>query len=299
MYRISVIIPFYKGNVFLMELKHCLDKAAEKLGEKIEVIIVNDSPEIEVADDVFRSEMYDYILINNEHNVGIHKSRVIGLERANGLYILFLDQDDKINENFFVDMIAALVEDDSIAFVYANGVFEDENGTKKIILNSYGKVIAAGQYDTYLKVGNLLASPGQCLIRKSAIPDIWKQNIMTTNCADDYLLWILILKVYGAKYVNKLLYEHISTGKNVSSNKLIGYKSDLEVLTILEKNKILSDKERTAFRKRCVNKFKKENGEPYNKFDLFTSLYSEKTERLKMKLVGYILYIKGKRICEF
>jgi glycosyltransferase involved in cell wall biosynthesis len=136
MYRISVIIPFYKGNVFLMELKHCLDKAAEKLGEKIEVIIVNDSPEIEVADDVFRSEMYDYILINNEHNVGIHKSRVIGLERANGLYILFLDQDDKINENFFVDMIAALVEDDSIAFVYANGVFEDENGTKKIILNS-------------------------------------------------------------------------------------------------------------------------------------------------------------------
>ncbi len=99
-----------------------------------------------------------------------------------------------------MEMGAALDKDKSIAFVYANGVFEDENGNSKLILNSYGKAYGVKNYKTLLKSGNLLASPGQCLIRKSCIPAQWIENIMKTNCADDYFLWLLMVKEHNVKW---------------------------------------------------------------------------------------------------
>ena len=84
-------------------------------------------------------------------------------------------------------MCVPLNNNKSIAFAYANGLFEDSNGKSKLILNSYGKVYGAENYHTYLKVGNLLASPGQCLIRKSAIP------------SDTYSVLVKDKNIYGSK----------------------------------------------------------------------------------------------------
>lgn len=299
MYKISVIIPFYHGNKYTKGLKQCLERAINKFGEKIEVILVNDSPEEDICEEIIQSNMYDLKIVKNKKNMGIHQTRVNGLKEANGIYILFLDQDDILKENFFVDMISAFGNDDTIAFTYSNGLFEDPIGRTKLILNSYGKVIAAGQYKAYLKVGNLLASPGQCLIKKSCIPPIWKENIMYSNCADDYLLWILLLKKFRAKYVNDVLYEHVNTGENTSSNRLTGCKSDLEMYEILDKNEMLSKNENKAFRRRCVTNYLKENGEVYKVHDLIILRLTEKCERLKMKTIGIAFWLRGYRVCGF
>ena len=213
MCNISVIIPFYKGNKYLTGLKQSLENACISYEGKVEVIVVNDSPNEKIEKTLIQSEKYDLVIVEHDVNYGIHKARVTGIGKAKGEYILLLDQDDKIKNEFFKEMCVPLNNNKSIAFAYANGLFEDSNGKSKLILNSYGKVYGAENYHTYLKVGNLLASPGQCLIRKSAIPKEWTEHIMRSNCADDFLLWILILRNQKAEYVNKLLYEHITTGK--------------------------------------------------------------------------------------
>lgn len=297
MYNISVIVPFYKGNKYLTGLKQSLENACINYEGKVEVIMVNDSPEEKIEKKLIQSEKYSLVIVKHDINYGIHKARVTGIGKAKGEYILLLDQDDKIKSEFFEEMSAALDNNKSIAFVYANGKFEDANGKSKLILNSYGKVYGAENYHTYLKVGNLLASPGQCLIRKSAIPKEWTEHIMQSNCADDFLLWILILKNQKAKYVNKLLYEHITTGENTSGNKLVGYTSDLEVCGILYDLNLLSKEELNNFRKRCVSNYNKAKGSDYRYYEWFLSRLTENIERMKMKIIGILCKMTGKKIC--
>ncbi len=297
MYNISVIVPFYKGNKYLTGLKQSLEDACISYEGKVEVIMVNDSPKEKIEKKLIQSEKYSLVIVEHDVNYGIHKARVTGIGKAKGEYVLLLDQDDKIKREFFKEMSAALDNNKSVAFAYANGVFEDSNGKSKLILNSYGKVYGAENYRTYLKVGNLLASPGQCLIRKSAIPKEWTEHIMQSNCADDFLLWILILRNQKAEYVNKLLYEHITTGENTSGNKLIGYASDLEVCGILDDLNLLPKEELNKLKKRCVSNYNKAKGYDYRYQEWLFSRQTENFERMRMKIIGVLCKMLGKKIC--
>lgn len=297
MSKISVIVPFYKGNKYLETLKMSLDAACSFCPNRVEVILVNDSPDEQVFCNNIISDRYDLLVFNHPRNQGIHQARVTGLNKSTGDYILFLDQDDTIKEQFFSEMVPPLDKDRSIAFAYANGIFEDENGNSKLILNSFGKVYGARNYKTLLKAGNLLASPGQCLIRKSCIPVQWKENIMATNCADDYFLWLLMTKEYNARYVNSTLYEHITTGENTSGNKVTGYKSDLELYQILDKLDIFSKNELKRFGKRCLANYNKVTKKEYSRIDWYYSCLVERFARLKMKVIGIALSLTKGRLC--
>lgn len=293
---ISVIVPFYKGNKYLVGLRQSLENACIRYKGKVEVVLVNDSPDVKIDEILIQSSKYSLVIVEHDKNYGIHQARVTGVENAGGEYILFLDQDDKIKNDFFREMAPVLDTDKSLAFVFANGIFEDANGKSKLILNSYGKVRGAENYRAYLKVGNLLASPGQCLIRKTDIPKAWTEHIMQSNCADDFLLWILILKNHKARYVNKLLYEHITTGENVSGNKLNGYRSDLEVCKILRDVNLLSQVELNNFSKRCISHYKKEKGDKYSQLEWLLSQHIEHIERMKMKIIGLLYSLMGKKL---
>lgn len=297
MSKISVIVPFYKGNKYLDTLKMSLDAACSNYSDEIEVVLVNDSPNDQVIYKNIKSDKYNLLLVNHSRNQGIHQARITGLDKSSGDYILFLDQDDKIKENFFSEMAPMLDEDYSVAFAFANGVFEDENGNSKLILNSFGKVSGVKNYQTLLNVGNLLASPGQCLIRKSYIPVQWTENIMKTNCADDYFLWLLMVKDHNARYVNRVLYEHITTGENTSGNRMTGYKSDLELYQILDKINVFSDREMNRFGKRCSANYNKALKREYNHIDWVISRSVERFERFKMKVVGSALSLTKGRLC--
>lgn len=296
MCTVSVIIPFYDGNKYLENLKTCLEACCRNFDQKVQVVVINDSPHIEIDKAKLTSNKYELVIINHEQNEGIHHARVTGVQNARGEYVLFLDQDDNIDKNFFKEMLSILEKNELLSFVFANGTFVDSKGKKKIILNSYGKVLGAQNYRTYIKVGNLLASPGQCLIRKEKIPSIWTKNIMKTNCADDYLLWILLLKDANATFVNKVLYYHISTGVNVSADKLNGYKSDLEVCDILRKEEFLTSKEMRLLELRCRSNYAKEKGEQYSLIQFIRTKSIEKIERLKMKIIGCFFSMFGKKI---
>ena len=299
MINISVIIPFYKGNKYLHELKKILEKACKRYAKKIEVILVNDSPDVIVDLKLIESDYYELIVMKHNRNQGIHQARVTGAKKARGTYLLFLDQDDKIGEYFFKEMAETLDEDRSADFAFCNGTFTDEDGKKKLILNSYGKVLAAKKCNAYFKVGNLLASPGQCLIRKNRIPEVWITNIMKTNCADDLFLWLLLLKHGKAIYVNKLLYEHINTGENTSRDKMKGYLSNIEVCDILETTNEFSIKKIRKFRNKYIKKYKLEIDNKFNHKIFYKTIDGECIARLNMKIIGRLLSLFGKKICDF
>ena len=195
---VSIIIPIYKGNGYIESLLNKIEMNYKLSQKEIEVIFVNDYPDEEII--VGSQHDFPIRIINNEMNQGIHQTRINGLKKALGKYILFLDQDDEISDNFIKSQLEHIGEAD---LCIANGIMESENG--------------------------------KCLIKKTSIPEYWTKNIMSVNSADDYFLWLLMIENKCQFNVNHdVLYTHKYTGENVSGSIDQVHKSNMEMVDLLK-----------------------------------------------------------------
>lgn len=217
---VSVITPFYKGNDYIGGLvANIMRNAAnlKKVSENacIELIIVNDSPDINVELPDTTGDVRCRVLVH-EKNSGIHQARVTGLQNCKGEYILFLDQDDSVLDNFFVKQLPYMKKCD---VVIGNANMENAEMKMTPLYRTNGDLKKVLAVETYINSHNQIVSPGQCLIRKSAIPEEWCQYIMDNNGSDDLFLWILMFYKHVRFQVNKeCLYTHHYTGENLSAS---------------------------------------------------------------------------------
>ncbi|MCR5416713.1 MAG: glycosyltransferase [Pseudobutyrivibrio sp.] len=217
--KISVITPFYEGDKYMEKYVGAMlknEKSLKAAGHELEVVLVNDSPWKKLEATPILNQPIK--VVTNPENKGIHYSRVAGLKAATGDYIMFLDQDDLIVEDALTALLYDAIKTDAEVTV-ANALLEQADGSKLLwYRNDYHKALV-GDLDTYLNIGIQIISPGQCLIKKSAIPEFWMENLVKVNGADDYYLWLLMLaKKARFKYVDQPLYIHKYTGANISAD---------------------------------------------------------------------------------
>lgn len=130
--KISVIIPIFNKEKTIAK---CVDSILSQSYENIELILVDDGS----ADDSFRicqryeSDNSNVILIHQK-NSGVSAARNIGLSRATGDYITFVDADDWIDNQMFSEMIS-LIEGSS-ADICASYFYYDKNGVEVIPKNA-------------------------------------------------------------------------------------------------------------------------------------------------------------------
>lgn len=230
--KVSVITPFYEGDKYMDNLVDAMLKNEQSLlraGHQLEMILVNDSPwkKLEAPE----GEEQFIKVITNPENKGIHYSRVAGLAEATGDYIMFLDQDDLIEEDALVKLLKAIANSD-VDVMVANAALEQADGNKLLwYRNAYHKNLV-GDLTTYLRIGIQIISPGQCLIKHTSIPEFWKTHIMTKNGADDYFLWLLML-AKGSKFkcFDEALYTHRYTAVNLSADTTV---TDASVYDFIE-----------------------------------------------------------------
>lgn len=120
---ISIIIPHYNASSKLINNLNELDKQTSK---NFEVIIVDDySNENEY--EVLKSLEFTYniFLYRNEANYGPGFSRNMGIKKAKGDYITFLDADDTLDINLVdkIENIVKMYDIDAVAvdYFYVNG----------------------------------------------------------------------------------------------------------------------------------------------------------------------------------
>lgn len=244
---ITVITPFYKGNAYMEQLFGCIRRNAQNAPElSVELLLVNDSPDCEILYDESWVQGFTLSIHTNEKNSGIHQSRVNGLMQAQGTFIQFLDQDDRLEDDTF-RLQFPLAQDADI--VLGNG-FDENPNSHGDIYRSAAHQQQATQPRFYYTVANMIVSPGQCLIRKSAIPAAWYTNCLTHNGSDDLLLWLMMF-AQGCRWaVNPArLYTHVDTGENVSANIPKMVTSSMEVLDILKKNALITKKQERQYRR--------------------------------------------------
>ena len=97
MINVSIVIPVYNVEKYL---KQCLESVVNQTLDKIEVICINDGSTDNSLNILKEYEKkYNNIIIIDQENKGPGFARNIGMKRASGKYIYFLDSDDYIELN--------------------------------------------------------------------------------------------------------------------------------------------------------------------------------------------------------
>ena len=113
--RVTVIIPFHKGEAYLRD---CLDSVVAQTYDDIEVIVINDhSPDEDLACICEYENRLNLKLYHLDDKTAVDAARNLGLDRATGDYIYFLDSDDYIYEDAIELLVSGAQErDDDITY---------------------------------------------------------------------------------------------------------------------------------------------------------------------------------------
>lgn len=251
--KVSVIIPIYKGNGYINGLVRMISRNMDYIrgnGDRIdiELVLVNDFPDIPLeAEELEKCYDFNISIVDNSKNQGIHQTRVNGLKIASGEYILMLDQDDVIQDNCISSQCAAI----GVADIVVGNGYKMINGKKKLIYKTDKKHNLCKDEKIYLLAANQIVSPGQCLIRKEAIPKDWYEFIVDDNGGDDFYLWLLMFENNCKFAINRdCVYTHIDTGINLSLDLEKMYRSSDNVIELCRKSGAVDSKTVCTYERR-------------------------------------------------
>ena len=111
MQLVSVIVPVYNVEKYL---EKCLESIAKQSYKNLKIILVDDgstdaSPQI---CDAFANRDNRVVVYHNE-NHGPGYSRNYGIDRSEGDFIIFMDSDDWVDENYVMNLVWAITETES------------------------------------------------------------------------------------------------------------------------------------------------------------------------------------------
>ena len=239
---ISIVIPLYRGRKYCYRLLELITRnyLFQGLYKEcfLEVIFVNDYPQEKIDLDMDNLP-FTVRVLNHKENEGIHAARAAGIRNAEGKYIILFDQDDLARENWIYSQWHK-IEQLQVPVCVCNGWMERfrKLGDRETLEKNVGSM------ELFIRSGNPIMSPGQVIMRKDYIPQEWLEHIQQINGADDFLLWIMMLKK-GCRFgINdECLYYHTSARTQDSVDEEHMIQSLKETLSILSDTKILNRQE--------------------------------------------------------
>lgn len=133
MYKVSLVIPVYAAADTITA---CLDSVLAQTLDALEVVLVDDhGPDESMA--LARQQLADYsgpkqfLFTETPANAGPGAARNVGIEKARGEYVAFLDSDDTLDPDFCQALYtAAKAADADLAFGYIS--FDRPDGTSEV-----------------------------------------------------------------------------------------------------------------------------------------------------------------------
>lgn len=109
--KVSVILPVYNGEKYLPA---ALDSLVNQSYTNLEIIAVDDGSTDSSGDIIRRYAQADpRVVLLSQDNQGVSAARNLGLDRAKGDYLAFLDADDFIEADTYGIMVAAAAANDA------------------------------------------------------------------------------------------------------------------------------------------------------------------------------------------
>lgn len=218
--KISVIVPIYNSEKYL---DNCISSVLNQSYENFELILVNDGSTDKSLLICEKYRAMDYrIKVLDKENGGVSSARNLGIRKASGDYILFLDSDDWYDELFIESFI-----------LYLNKEFVDEKmllvGGFKIVEKNKTTEIRYGEnkeieFDNIFEICNkpLLASPFNKLYSKKIIIENNLKFDLSTSFGEDFIFNLNYIKYIDKLYVlNSCYCNYRRFNEDTLSNKYI------------------------------------------------------------------------------
>lgn len=223
MIQISIIVPLFRGKCYVMPMIEQVQKAANYIDENVELLFVNDDPNEKIS----INEIRDNLVIRTKEtgeNRGIHGTRVYGYRESKGRFVVFLDQDDKIAPNYLYSQRVAIADADAVV---CQGKINND-----LIYKSFELMKKNVSKDKVMSERNYIISPGQVLIKRDEIPELWLKRIIKNNGADDWFLWLCMYNKDKKIALNyDQIFYHVLHDSNTSLNVIKMYASVVEVVS--------------------------------------------------------------------
>ncbi len=238
--HVSIVIPVYNAENFIFDTIESV--FLQKGNLNLELVVVDDfsnDNSVEIIRDCFsnytHSKSYckcECKLIQNGTNLGVAKSRNIGIENSNGEYIAFLDSDDLFSPYKLQKQLDFMIEKEAILTCTGRQLIDDTG----VSLNNYIKVPQIITYKDLLKTNTICCS--SVIVRAKVFDEFKFEH---DEFHEDYYLWLRILKKYHKVYGLDLpLIKSRMTINGKSRDKLKSAKMHFNVYKLINLNSFLS-----------------------------------------------------------
>ncbi|GEM66499.1 hypothetical protein SMI01S_01050 [Sphingobacterium mizutaii NBRC 14946 = DSM 11724] len=203
---VSVIIPFFKGEKWLIEAVESVLKQSYKM---IEIIVVNDGSKEDLT--TFLRQYRDFIRYYKIENSGPATARNFGISKSTGKYIAFLDSDDLWLETKLEKQVS-LMESNNLIWSHTNYFVFDEG--KPLDLKLFNNLNFKGfVFPNSLKRLNI-ATPCVMILREVISEFEFLRFSKDMRYGQDGYLWILMSVRYELGYLDEPLVKVRRTGGN-------------------------------------------------------------------------------------
>lgn len=242
--KVSVIVPVYNSEQYLPK---CLESILEQNYCDLEVIVINDGSldsSAKIIESYCKND--DRIIFLDSVNKGVSSARNLGLLRATGDYVMFVDADDYIDKDTISTCVSIALKNNCDIVKY-NFKKEYKHVVKKnvplspdnIVIKKPYKIILDGIFDE-----DQFCSSCMCLLKHSITKDLFFDE--TVSIGEDFLFFVECLSRAETIYLLNSYYYHYTTNfssitSSFSSEKYV--RSLVGVIKISERIcKIVYDK---------------------------------------------------------
>ena len=284
--KVSIIIPLYNAE---STIEKCINSILKQSYKDIEIIIINDGSSDKSLDVVKKISKKDKrLVVIDKENEGVAKTRNLGIKKATGNYIMFVDNDDYIEKNYIEQFINSVEDNDIVIGGYKR---IDENG--KELLRFELKNTVWSKY--------MIITPWSKLYKKEFIIKNKIEFLDYKIGEDVYFNLTAYSKTNRIKIINTTDYIWFYNSKSVSNTIHKGLNKSVDNVYLL--NKILSkidnknDKYLYYYIERYIVWYLLYSGKNSNKKEFveeFKRLYSWKKENnIKSRITPFSFKLKG------
>ena len=222
---VSVIVPVYKVE---QVVKNCIESILNQTFTDFELILVDDgSPDNSgrICDEYAKKD--DRVIVIHKENGGVSSARNVGIDKAKGKYICFVDSDDYAEMSYLQELVEQM--NDEVKFAFCCYYKVTESGKRN-------KVIIPNKTDYFLIDKNNIFSINDYVVMSQPWNKIFLREIICDNnlkmdeslsIGEDMLfVFEYLSKIIDGKFavVNKPLYDYSSFGEE---SLLLKYRDNL------------------------------------------------------------------------
>ena len=220
---VSIIIPLYNAEKYIEETLRSVD--AQDYSDK-EIIVVDDCSQDSSAEIVKKLQKnMPYLRYHKlEKNSGVAIARNTAIKLAKGRFIAFVDSDDIWKPGKLSKQLELFTQHPGCPLTYTAIDYIDENSQP---LKGKRSLKDRVSFNYILRTTGIATSTVS--IDRDVVPDVVMPN---RRSAEDYSLWLSILKKYGDAYgLNEALTSYRISSTSISSNRVgeVKYFYDVQV----------------------------------------------------------------------